>query len=168
MVTMWRATKRKPLVFNAKGLNVFRLLCRVFYLFVALITINSSKRVVAISGSYPGSVHDKRVFDIEETIKKIPPQARHILDKGYVGVDQENPGANILIPFRKKRGQKELSDSAKQINKYLSKHRISVEHVLSKIKNFRICSYTYRGRRENFNQIFKNVVALYNFNYAAA
>jgi hypothetical protein len=132
------------------------------------ITINSSKRVVAVSGSYPGSVHDKRVFDIEETIKKIPPQARHILDKGYVGVDRENPGANILIPFRKKHGQKELPDWAKQINKYLSKHRISVEHVLSKIKNFRICSYTYRGRRENFNQIFKNVVALYNFNYAAA
>jgi hypothetical protein len=131
------------------------------------ITISSSKRVIAVSNSYPGSFHDKHVFDCDETVKKIPHQARHFLDKGYVGVDRENPGANILIPFRKKRGQKEFPLWAKQINKFLSKHRIAVEHVLSKIKNFRICAYTYRGRRENFNQIFKNVVALYNFNCTA-
>lgn len=132
------------------------------------ITINSSKRVIDVSSSYPGSVHDKSVFDSEKTVEKIPHQARHTLDKGYIGVDRENPRSNILIPFRRKRGQKELPALAKQINKFLSKHRIVVEHVLSKIKNFRICSYTYRGRREDFNQIFKNIVAIYNFNFVAA
>jgi DNA-binding MarR family transcriptional regulator len=132
------------------------------------ITINSNKRVIGVSDSYPGSIHDKSILDQDGTIKKIPPQARHILDKGYVGTNRENPTSNILIPIKKKRGQKELPAWAKQINKYLSKHRIAIEHVLSKIKNFRICSYTYRGRREDFNQIFKNIVALYNFNCVVA
>lgn len=130
------------------------------------ITINSNKRIVAVSNSYPGSVHDKTILYDEGTINKIPLQARHILDKGYIGVDRSNSSANILIPFKKKRGQKKLSDELKQINSFLSKRRIAVEHVLGKIKNFRICSYKYRGRREIFNQTFKNVAAIYNFNLA--
>jgi len=132
------------------------------------ITINSDKRIMAVSESYPGSVHDKRIFDSDGTIKKIPPQARHMLDKGYIGVDRENPDANILIPFKKRPGQNALPDWAKQINKFISRRRVSVEHVIGKVKNFRICSYTYRGRRENFNQIFKNIAALYNFCHATA
>jgi DDE superfamily endonuclease/Helix-turn-helix of DDE superfamily endonuclease len=132
------------------------------------ITINTNKRVINVSNSYPGSVHDKKVFDTEGTAKKVPPQARHVLDKGYDGVDKENPYSNICIPFKRKRGQDKLCDLAKQVNKFLSKHRIIVEHVIGKIKNFKICAYTYRGRRENFNQIFKNVAAIYNFSNAAA
>lgn len=132
------------------------------------ITINSNKRILDVSNSYPGSVHDKKIFDLEKTIDKVPPQARHVLDKGYVGVDRENPNSNVLIPFKRKRGQNKLSDLEQQVNHFLSKHRISVEHVIGKIKNFRICAYLYRGRRESFNQIFKNVAAIYNFSHAAA
>ena len=132
------------------------------------ITINANKRILDVSNSYPGSVHDKKIFDLEKTIDKVPPQARHVLDKGYVGVDRENPNSNILIPFKRKCGQNKLSDLEQQVNQFLSKHRISIEHVIGKIKNFRICAYLYRGRRENFNQIFKNVAAIYNFSHAAA
>ena len=132
------------------------------------ITINSNKRILAVSDSYPGSVHDKKIFDIEKTIDKIPLRARHILDAGYVGVDRENPNANVLIPFKRKRGQDKLCSLAKQVNKFLSRHRIIVEHVIGKIKNFKICAYIYRGRRGNYNQIFRNVAAIYNFSHAAA
>lgn len=132
------------------------------------ITVNTNKRVLNVSNSYPGSIHDKKIFDIEGTIKKVPPQARHVLDRGYDGVNRENPNSNICIPFKRRRGQDKLCSLSKQVNKFLSKHRIAVEHVIGKIKNFKICAYTYRGRRENFNQIFKNVAAIYNFSRAAA
>ncbi|KKQ11346.1 MAG: hypothetical protein US22_C0031G0003 [candidate division TM6 bacterium GW2011_GWF2_36_6] len=54
------------------------------------------------------------------------------------------------------------------INKFLSSHRIAVEHVIGKLKNFRISAYTYRGRREKFNQVIRNLAAIYNFSHAAA
>lgn len=132
------------------------------------LTINSNKRIVAISETHPGSVHDKQVLDSDETIKKLPQQARHILDKGYVGVDKEHPNCNILIPFKRKKGQEKLPSLLADINKYLSSHRIAVEHVIGKLKNFRICAYIYRGRRENFNQIIRNLAAIYNFSQMSA
>lgn len=132
------------------------------------ITINTAKKIVLVSESHPGSVHDKKILDMDGTIDKLPEKARHMLDKGYVGVDREHPNSNILIPIKKKRGQKELPPIAKQINTFISKHRIKVEHVIGKIKNFRICSYTYRGPRDRFNQIFKNIAAIYNFTHTAA
>jgi hypothetical protein len=132
------------------------------------LTINSNKRIVAVSETHPGSVHDKQVFDSDETIKKLPQQARHILDKGYVGVDKEHPNCNILIPFKRKKGQEKLPPLLADVNKYLSSRRISVEHVIGKLKNFRISAYTYRGRREKFNQVIRNLAAIYNFSRAAA
>jgi hypothetical protein len=126
------------------------------------ITINSYKRIINVSDAYPGSVHDKAVLDREETIKKIPQKARHTLDKGYCGVDKEHPASNILIPFRRNRGQQKLSPMTKATNRYLSKVRMPVEHVIGKIKNFKICAI-YRGRRDRFNKVFRDVAALYNF-----
>lgn len=132
------------------------------------LTINSNKRIIAVSATHPGSVHDKQILDYDETIKKLPTQARHILDKGYVGVDKQNSASNILIPFKRKKGQKHLPPMLADINKFLSSRRIAVEHVIGKLKNFRISAYTYRGRREKFNQIIRNLAAIYNFSQAAA
>lgn len=130
-------------------------------------TINSDKRIIDISSTYPGSVHDKHIFDCEKTSEKLLPQARHILDKGYVGVDKQNPGSNILIPFKRKKGQTKLPPILAEINKFLSSRRVPIEHVIGKVKNFRISSYTYRGRREKFNQIIRNIAAIYNFSLVA-
>lgn len=132
------------------------------------LTINSDKKIISVTATHPGSVHDKQVFDNDETIKKLPAQARHILDKGYAGVDKQNPGCNILIPFKRKKGQKQLPPMLADINKFLSSRRIAVEHVIGKLKNFRISAYTYRGRREKFNQVIRNLAAIYNFSQAAA
>ena len=129
------------------------------------ITINSNKRIVALSDTYPGSVHDKSIFDFDQTINKIHPCAKHTLDKGYTGIEREYPNHNISIP-RKRKNRQEMPPFLKKINTFIAKKRIAVEHVISRIKNFRICSYTYRGNRNKFNQIFRNIVAIYNFSIA--
>ena len=129
------------------------------------ITTAENQRIIDITATYPGSVHDKKIFDKEKTIKKIPKQSTCLDDLGYLGVPKENPEHKIILPCKKKKGQKKLSVAEREFNKQHARKRIKVEHVFSRIKKFRICSETYRGKDENYNQILRNIAALVNLNY---
>jgi len=131
------------------------------------ICIDKNHRILDVSKSFPGAVHDKKMFDIEHTIVKIPMQSIILTDLGYLGINKDHPEANIILPFKHKRQTKELSSRKKQFNKELAHDRIIVEHVLCKIKKFKICSEIYRGKEENYNQTFRNVSALVNLNYSS-
>jgi len=126
-----------------------------------------NQRIIDITATYPGSVHDKKIFDKEKTIKKIPKQSTCLDDLGYLGVPKENPEHKIFLPYKKKKGQKKLSEVEREFNKQHARKRIKVEHVFGRIKKFRICSETYRGREVNYNQIFRNISALVNLNYCS-
>jgi hypothetical protein len=86
-----------------------------------------------------------------------------VLDKGYTGVKKEHPLLNFLIPFRRSRGKKELSRAEKIHNTKLSKIRVLIEHVIAKVKKYRILSEVFRNSVEYYNQDFKNIAALINF-----
>jgi len=129
------------------------------------LTVSSSKRVLDVSKTYPGSVHDKKIFDTEKTVDKTTRYSRHLVDKGYYGVDKENLDKNILVPFKKPKGG-ELSQFQKQVNRYNSGKRIVVENVIGKLKNNRIISSVFRGPIDSFNQIFRNIAAIWNFKLA--
>lgn len=118
--------------------------------------------VLDVSNSYAGSVHDKKVFDTEKTIENIFEQTPHWMDLGYLGVQCDHPKHYNILPS-KSPPKKELPESEKETNKVHSKIRIHVEHILSRIKKFKILAQTYRGRIEEFNQIFRNIAAIYNF-----
>jgi len=53
-------------------------------------------------------VHDKKIFDSENTIEKIPNQSILLGDLGYLGVPKEHPYKKVLLPHKKTKGQKEL------------------------------------------------------------
>ena len=131
------------------------------------ILIDKSKRIVDVSKSYDGSVHDKKMFDLDSTANKIPTQSESLGDLGYFGVPKEYPHINMALPYKKNKGQKKLSDEQKEFNRQHSKKRVVVEHVIGREKIFRICSDTYRGKEKKHNQIFRNVAALVNLNYCS-
>lgn len=130
------------------------------------ISVSSYAFILNVSKGYPGSIHDKKIMDIEKTISKIPDKICQRLDSGYQGVKQLNPTKYIVLPFKKPKG-KELSKLQKELNKAHSKRRVIVENVISRIKKFRILVGVYRGSRESYNQIFRNVAALINFKLKA-
>jgi len=97
------------------------------------ITTSSEGKILDVSGSYPGSMHDKTLLEKEQTIEKTTRYSRHWMDKGYCGVNKEHLDKNILIPFKKPKGG-ELSKFQREANRYNSQKRIAVEHTIGKLK----------------------------------
>ena len=126
------------------------------------ITVSRSSKILNVSKTYPGSTHDKKILDTEKTIGKMPKETAHFLDLGYVGLKKSYPDHYLIIPPKKPKNG-ELSDLEKELKKIQSKRRVVVEHVLGKLKRYKICSEKYRGPRNRFNQIFRSIASIYNF-----
>jgi hypothetical protein len=120
-----------------------------------------TKRILDVSKTYPGSVHDKSVIDQEKTVAKFPEKVPLRFDSGYQGLRKEYPDHYLILPIKKPRGE-DLSPLAKELNQMNSRRRVVVEHGIRFVKKFRICSSVYRGAIEKHNSIFRNVASLVN------
>jgi hypothetical protein len=113
-------------------------------------------RIAAVSASFPGSVHDKKVYDRTRAVT--PPDARRTGDTAYLGTSLETPA-------RKPRGG-ELTAAQKARNRRVSRRRIVAEHGIGKMKVWRIASERYRNPVRRHTLIMKNVAGLHNLMYA--
>ena len=105
-----------------------------------------------------GSTHDFRLF--KESKLVISEQTLCLADSGYQGLMDLH--ANSKIP-KKKSKYHPLTPEQKKANRELSQQRIFVEHVIGKLKVFRILSERYRNRRKRFVLRFNLIASLYNF-----
>lgn len=122
------------------------------------IHITAKEAIKAVSKSYPGNIHDKKVYDTSKTfalIKNIPQRVPKKGDLGYLGT-----GCQIPIKSSKKH---KLTPKEKLFNQNLAKERIAIEHVFSYLKKFHILSDKYRNDISRYNLIFKNICGLRNF-----
>lgn len=127
------------------------------------ITIHpKSRRILSVSLTVEGKLHDKKLFERDPTVLRVPPKAKGLGDLGYEGAREVNPFISFVTPFKKPRG-KELSLSQKTTNKALSSVRVRVEHVLAYMKHFNILSHTFRNRIPKADKSFLNIACLYNF-----
>jgi hypothetical protein len=81
-------------------------------------------------------------------------------DKGYQGIKHLHP--NSQTPYRKP-PRTELSKEQKTYNRKLASERITVEHVIGKLKVFRILQERYRNRRKRFGLRLNLIAGIYNF-----
>src|SRR5437763_1936824 len=91
--------------------------------------------IAAVSESFPGSVHDKKVYDRTRAVG--PPDARRTGDTAYIGTPLETP-------TRKPRGG-ELTAAQREKNRRVSRRRIVAEHGIGKMKIWRIAAERYRN-----------------------
>lgn len=120
------------------------------------IRISSKGRIVHVSKSHPGSVHDFAVFKQEPPL---PPESRAFVDSGYQGIDQIHP--NVDFPY-KSRKNKPLDEEEKEYNTALSRVRVTVENILGDIKIFKILSDRYRNKRKRYEIKFKIIAGIVN------
>jgi DDE superfamily endonuclease len=113
-------------------------------------------RIVAVSGSVPGSTHDKKLYDESPVVAA--PDVKRTGDTAYLGT-------GLKTPTRKPRGQK-LSDEQKAANRKLSIRRVAAEHGIGKMKIWRIASERYRNPVSKPTLMMKNVAGLHNLMYA--
>ena len=125
------------------------------------ISITDNHRIIAISKTYPGSVHDFTIEKQERMIGKMPKETYQPVDLGYLGVNKLYPNHYIVLPPKKPKGG-ELSEFGKNLKRALSRQRISVEHVFARIKRYNILKL-YRGLDKRFDNVFDNIAAIHNF-----
>mgnify|MGYP001573049112 CR=1 FL=1 len=97
--------------------------------------------ILYLSPTYPGSVHDKNICKEEELIfsKKVPVLA----DSGFQGLYSET--AHIILPHKKSKNH-DLSQRQETHNRWVSKIRARIEHIIASVKRFRIVKETFRYR----------------------
>jgi hypothetical protein len=109
-------------------------------------------RIVAVSKTFPGSTHDKKVYDRTGVV--IPAGVRGCGDTAYLGTA-------LTTPRRKPKGGA-LTSRQKAGNRRVSRRRIVVEHGIGKMKVWRVAAERWRNPRRRHTLMMKNVAGLHN------
>lgn len=123
-----------------------------------LITERGGK-VVFLSDTYAGRVHDKAICDGEAYA--FPPGTQLWQDLGFQGYRPEN--VTTLQPKKKPR-QRDLSEEEKQRNREISQQRVEIEHQMGGVKRCRIVSDIFRNRTDYYiDDVMETACGLHNF-----
>jgi DDE superfamily endonuclease len=117
------------------------------------VTPNGGEIVDGVIG-YPGSTNDLRIW--QSRTHKFSPEQRFQGDTAYIGEP------TISTPQRKPRLGK-LNPEQKEENRQKSKKRIRVEHLIRRIKIFRIASERFRLHAKNYPSIISLVYGLVRY-----
>ena len=113
-------------------------------------------RIASVSRTFPGSVHDKKVFD--RVGVAVPAGATGYGDTAYLGT-------GLKTPRRKPKGG-ELTARQKAGNRRVGRKRVVVEHGIGKMKVWRVAAERWRNPRRRHTLVMKNVAGLHNRMYA--
>lgn len=104
-----------------------------------------------------GREHDFKLFKRSKIA--LQEKLECLADRGYQGIQKLH--RNSQTPKKKPRGG-ELTPPEKKQNRALSSRRVVGEHVIGKLKVFRILGEKYRNRRRRFGLRLNLLASLYN------
>ncbi len=112
------------------------------------VVVNDEKRrILIITPTVKGSMHDKRIYDKYSLGDTIPKEVTQWVDTGFQGIAKDY---DIDVQMPKKNTKKhKLSFEEKENNKTIAGIRIISEHAIGGIKRMRSVSDIYRNRRGN-------------------
>ena len=120
---------------------------------------NPQKRILWLSKTFDGSVHDKKMAD--EQPVRFPAGITLWQDTGFQGHNPKN--VTVKMPTKKPKG-KELTKEQKQENKNISSFRILVEHAIGGVKRCRIVKERFRCTKFDFDDTVMLIACgLHNF-----
>ena len=122
-----------------------------------MVVAKRTRRIICTAHG-KGKTHDFKIF-----IKSRLPlneKTKVKADSGYQGVQQVH--SNSEIP-KKSSKKKPLTDKDKASNRKLAKERVVVEHVIRRIKVFRMMAERYRNKRTKHTQRVKLISGIYNY-----
>ena len=133
------------------------------------LTVNQVGRIIHKTAHAKGSTHDYSLF--KHSRPHLPASVQAILDLGYKGIKKDYPSFNCAVPFKRqspgrgKRGVKAqaLTFEQKAFNSNLSRDRIVVEHIFSRLKKYHIWADEFRNRLKHYDMMTDNVCGLLNF-----
>jgi hypothetical protein len=124
-----------------------------------LLLINQALRILFLSETHPGRVHDKRMADA--TPYPLPAGSQLRQDLGVQAFTVA--GVDILQPAKKPRG-KAFTRAQKAGNRKLARRRVRIEHVNSRVKRGRMLKETIRLWKNGIRDMVMEIgCALHNF-----
>jgi len=127
------------------------------------VIINQRTMEIIATAFGEGSTHDFRLF--KENYAGISREILCLADTGYLGINTMH--ANSQIPAKKSKLHP-LTPEQQAANRELASRRIFCEHVIGRLKVFRILSERYRNRRKRFSLRFNLISAIYNLELQAS
>jgi len=122
------------------------------------IVVTGKGRIVGVSKPMPGRVHD---LEIRRRGPPLPKNARLYGDSAYQGIHKDHPDSEI--PYKKSKN-KPLTKDEKTYNHALSRFRVRVEHVIARLKSFRMLGDRYRYPRKRYARKFSIIAGIVNLN----
>ena len=142
------------------------------------ITIAPEGTTIHISKTVPGSVGDLTLYResppdlgaISDAAAdpNTPKDERpiNIYDRGYQGIQKDNPGAETWIGIKRNSGSdpetKGLTQQDRDHNTEVTRVRIIVEHVIGDIKEYALMRKRYMGTPEQYNDDLNIITGLVN------
>jgi len=120
------------------------------------IRVTQKGRIVHVSHSKPGAVHD---FALHKEEPPLPTESRAYVDSGYQGLDKLHKATEL--PYKSSKNNS-LDQEKKDYNQALSKCRVVVENIIGDIKTFRILSDRYRNKCKRYNVKFNIIAGIVN------
>ena len=121
--------------------------------------INTDSKVVFLTASYEGRIHDKRIADMAGYSP--PPGSILYQDTGFQGFTC--PQVKIIQPAKKPKGR-DLMPEEKTKNREIASIRIRVEHAIAGIKRYRIVKDKLRNSKKGFaDLVMETCCGLHNF-----
>jgi transposase len=108
-----------------------------------------------------GRTHDFALFKASRTVFEAAPLC--LADSGYQGLDKLCDHAQTP---KKQSKRHPLTEDEKANNRSISRQRIGCEHVIGRLKVFRILKECYRNRRRRFGLRFNLIAAICNIERA--
>jgi hypothetical protein len=120
--------------------------------------VNKKSEKILATNFSNGKTHDFELF--KRSKLRFTKKTRMDLDLAYKGIEKIH--RNVRMPKKKSKyhplTKKEIAN-----NKRIAQSRILVEHVIRRIKIFRIVAERYRNRRKRFSLRMNLIAAIYNF-----
>ncbi len=120
-----------------------------------LVLTNSKRKILLLTPTKHGRVHDKKMSDKNMLASRIPEEVSLLVDTGFQGIQKQHQ--NTLIPKKKPKGGF-LTQAEKEMNRLISSTRIVVEHAIGGMKRFGATSHIFRNKK-GIDDTFMNVCA---------
>ena len=117
-------------------------------------------KILNILKAYSARTHN---FKIRKMSDHIPKEVQVLADLGYLSAQKQHPKTLLLHKGRRKIP---LLEEQKEHNHALASKRVSVEHVFSQLKKFKILGSIYRNFCKKPYLRFNIIARIYNLQFS--
>ncbi len=86
-----------------------------------------------------------------------------MFDLGFLGVEKDYPKQKSSLPIKKEKGCYELTAQEKEYNSNHSRRRIVIEHVIARVKKYKIMNDVFRNKLRKYDKVSDIVSGLVNY-----